>query len=448
MTIMYPLDLPVTAAEIQAKLQELLARTEEWNEWERTVLTMVSDNVASVHRHYVAHVWHEGGIAFDQVAARDDVLHAVNVLASAITQQHAALAPLDVHVDNEIFVLDAGEKLSGLMLEAATLVDDLMVSLRRGPCAITTGTAYGIAMTEWEDSLEFTSPDARSPEIEHAMATIEATPSTRTDAIIKEDTAEVRRECQGERNRERLQKAIDSINDDLSIPKAYRLAWRETNGNVMHIVWGETERGRPGGTEKVEIETNSLHELHPRTISEIARLARSIVLTLGRDVEISENLLEDGQAPGWTRAGPLPILLHMRSLQGDQAGLPDTTWVPGEQPVVTIKNLDLGGATYTYDAETLDEIVIVRGTVSADLQHNCIGNPASVIMTGALFQDDRITIESCIQTPDGTVLTLTSPIVRMAIPPRGVEENPIVAWEAALKNFDAAAVYGETRTAS
>lgn len=480
MTIMYPIDKPVTADDLRARLAELREQGDELTPWQTTVVDLLAKNADAVHAHYMTHVWYENP---DQGPpephkARSQVRHAIETALASIDLRHAGEAHLGdhEHPDDPIMIgdMDARMLVDRLVTAAAMIVDDVMESLRRGECAITDGRAHGIDMDEWSERMDETAwwtdrtgePDVTAPDVDRVTRMIgdgiaaHAGDETRGHSLEqgRQDAkfAKARRlTVQTKRNRERIEAAIALTNENMRLPKGYRLKLQEIKGTRIRLTWGRKpdahEKGgmrelvtRPSGEETVFHDTMSLGETHPRVIADIAKAGRFVAMVLGRDAEIRAAGHELSQPPIWAWAGPLPLVRHTlaRLQSGEDVDMAARGMRVG--PLMSTDGIDLGDgqATYTYNVRTLDETLDLELRLPDTLAYGCVGNPVSVIVQSPLFDDDRVTIQSCETGEDGTEIEILSPIVRLAAAPGNIPQDPEEAWMARLADFDEAKVYG------
>jgi len=459
---MYPINKPVTPADIRTRAAELLAREDEWTPWERIVLAEVRDEAEAVHAHYMRHAWFEiPGLGIpDAKAARDEVLTAVDRLMTRLAPEHACESLVHSSDPVEVDGIDAMGASSLLLVHALLVTDALVESLRRGPCAVDGGCAYGMEISGWNDLLSHADASSRSPVAEMALSRLDegldglrrtGDHSTIQDALR---TKNHRYERQFDRNDERLRTAVRLSNENYAIPDQYHLRVSEPIGNTLKLLWGEEPlddaggglhevRTRPSGGDVVPLQINALYELHPRVISDIARAGRFAAMCLGRDAEIRATGHELTDPPAWTWVGPIPLVHHLRNhLQAGneiQVGTQGIT----EGPFFYARRLDIGGGTYAYSPRTLDESLTLDQPISADLAYACVGNPVGAVVTHPLFDDERIVIEACETSADDTDLDINSPIIRLMDAPEGIEQDPEEAWLSRLRDFDDVAVYGE-----
>lgn len=462
MSILYPIDKPVTPDDIRAKASDLLARTDEWTPWETVVLEMARSHAELVHGHYMRHVWYELEDLGepDVQAARDDVLAGVEALLGAMRPEHAHEAPFRMGTGNDMHDVDGPEAIAALLVHAGIMIDDLVESLRRGPCAIDNNEMHGFDLTAWHEILQFHDADARTPSFDGTLDSIQAAIELAREDETSGGVEELRKiisrriDRQNKRNEERVAATVAGANENYRLPDSFMLRLSRVTETYIHLEWGPNDHApdgmeeivtRPKGTETIQLQLSSLHEVHPVAIANIARAGRFAALSIGRDAEIRSTGSPLSEPPIWTWAGPLPLVRHV--LQRLRAGQDVDVGKGGMTagPLLSAKRIELGdgAAVYAYNARTLDESLTLAQQIPDTLVHACIGNPISVVVKAAMLDDPRVTVQACESEEGRTDFDLISPVVRLVKAPEGYEQDPEAAWMGMLAEFDEHAVYGE-----
>lgn len=453
MSILYPIDKPVTADDVRDRANELLGRAGEWTPWQTTVLTSLRDNAFEVHDHYMRHVWYELealGMP-DEQAARDNVITAAIAMMDRITADDAA----------DAIVLDDGthephDAVAVLLMNAAAMVDDVMEGLRRGPCAIRDDHAHDVGMNDWHDIARFDDMDTSPLEavtaraaLAEGMRAVDALAQGGGDATATVNETNQRRNGHAAaRNAERIARVVDLANQHYRLPDAYRLTVTDHQANGIELSWGDADKAadshRPHGRDRIHVEIDSIGEIRPRAVADVARSGRLAALTLGRDAELRAHGHTLEQPPVWSWAGPLPLVRNVlsRLSAGQDIDVASDGMTVG--PLLGAARIDLGDGTtiYSYNARTLDEWLIMSERIDQGLAHRCIGNPVSIIVRTDMLDDPAVTIARCDVSDAGTEFELASPLMRLQAPPSGTTMDPEAAWTAMLEEFDDEAVYG------
>ncbi len=454
MSILYPINKPVSADDVSSRAVDLLSRGGEWNPWEIAVLETVRDAAAAVHGHYMRHVWFEieGLGQPDPQAARDDVLAGTQALLGRITPDDAGYASVLLTARGEV-ENDPARGVAAMLVHAGRMVDAIMEGLRRGPGAIQDEEAHGVSLDDWHDVLKF-DDETSSPEgawsarsaLREGLRTMTGNIADDQFAVI---TATMSRRMEGAlaRNTARMAAVVDAANSHYRLPDGYRLTVERQDLSHVAVTWGSlivaAGTRRPYGREVVVTEMDVLGEIHPAAISEIARIGRQVALVLGRDTEVVTAGHDLSAPPIWSWAGPIPVVRHIVSRLAAGEDVDVSEGGMGAGPILGVDEVPLGeNARYSYDARTLDEWVTIDQEIPDDLAHACIGNPVSVVISGPLFEGTAITIGACETTSDGTELDILSPIVRLQPAPGGMTEDPETAWIEALAAFNDETVYG------
>ena len=459
MTILYPIDKPVTIEDVRNRAEDLLAQAGEWTRWEGAVLAAVRDNAGRIHDHYMHHVWYEvEGLGDpDPQSARDEVMACAEAMLETVAEEDAAEALILTGGGT-----DAHDALAALLMHAASMVDDLMEGLRRGPGAIRDGQAHDVAVTDWLDLARYDDGDIAP--VASVTARTRLTDGIRSIAALaqagEDETATVgevlarRSSHSADRNAERIDRVVDLANQYYALPEGYRLTVEERREDAVVVAWGSPELSlgslRPHGRDHIQLEINALGEIRPRAIADVARSGRLACLTLGRDAEIRAQGHELGSPPIWAWAGPLPLVRGTlaRLAAGEDIDVTSDGMTAG--PLLGVAGMDLGdgSTTYSYNARTLDEWVSISDKVDDGFAHRCIGNPVTVIVQSPILDDPSVTIARCDPGDEGTEFELTSPLMRLQTPPAGVVAEPDAAWRSMMDGFDDEAVYGPRPLAS
>lgn len=463
MSILYPLDKPVTAEDIRTKASELLAREGEWTPWEAVVLNAVAKHAEQIHGHYMRHVWYELEDLGepDLQAARDDVLAATDHMFSIMEAAHACESLLHADTDRDLDEIEANEAGALLVIHAAALVDDLVESLRRGPCAIVDRHLHGFELSEWAEILRFEDEQIRLPSVDEAVKVLTFGLVEALDAPDDIDLQQAARDAkalnarnQGLRNVERVKAAVELTNQNYRIPETFSLRIASQDARQVVLLWGASDPApdgteelvtRPSGRDVVQLQTTSLGEVHPMAIADIARSGRFAALSVGRDAEIRSAGGTLQEPPIWAWAGPMPVIRHVlaRLRAGEDVDVTRGGLAAG--PLLSAKAIQLGdgAAVYAYNARTLDETLTLYQSIPDTLAHACIGNPLSVIIQAPIFEGGEVTIQACDADGEVTDFDLISPVVRLQPAPSGYEQDPETAWLGMLEGFDEQAVYGD-----
>lgn len=462
MSILYPLDKPVTAEDIRVKARELLGRAGEWTSWEALVLGMLAEHAELVHGHYMRHVWYEvEGLGEPDVQmARDDVMLAVEVLMGAMLPRHAYDEPNHAIQGLGLWDLSVPDVVANLVVHAGVMVDDLVESLRRGPCAIVGGRLHGFSTGEWNEIIQFEDEEVRLPSVEQAFERIGLVMADdgMRDSSGSVGDADGRRRMravnQGRRNEERVAAAIALTNENYGLPEAFTLRLLESAPSHVRLEWGVGApppagmlevRTRPSGRETVQLQITTLDEIHPMAIADVARAGRFAALSIGRDAEIRSTGSTLQEPPIWAWAGPVPLVRHVliKLRAGQDVDVSADGMSAG--PLLSAARIELGdgAAVYAYNARTLDESLSLDQSIPDTLAHACIGNPVRLLIQAPILDDERITVQSCEVGEDGTEFEIVSPLVRLVDAPSGYGQDPEAAWLGMLEGFDETLVYGD-----
>lgn len=455
LAIMYPINKPVSVEDVATRASELLAR-DEWTAWERVVLEAVRENATAVHAHYMRHAWYEieGLGQPDPEAARAGIMAAVGLLVSRMAPLHGPESV--VHSAEPVAVehMTSHGAASLLLVHGLLMVDALVESLRRGPCAVDGASAYGLPISEWNARLAFVDRSAAPRVVVEALDRLEAGIAQASDGSARDEIEAAleiksrRYENQRRRNEERIATVVALANENYALPEPYRLRIDGENGATLRLLWGEhplADDTRPNGGDHIALHINALYELHPRVVADIARAGRFAAMCLGRDAEIVATGSALDNPPPWSWVGPLPLVRHLRELLRQGIEIPIGSHGITEGPFLYTRRLDLGGAVYAHSPRTLDESVTLDAPIDPALAHACIGNPISVVMQHPYLDDPEITIEACETDADSTDFDIASPLVRLVDAPDGVEADPEAAWLDRMADFDDDAVYGPRR---
>ena len=449
----WPLDLDITPEQIRAKVDELLARTGEWDAWETVVLQTMRDHV-------------DGLVAVADGLRAGDTPPEGRMREVALALGTAILPGMLHESRDEDAAISAAACVTENIEHAFDMAGDVVEGLRRSnvpPLAAFVTDPDAFLADAADAVLAAMDPARRDALIAEADAL--AAVRDADDGMLDEDRDDLAatgralrakrwnpreaRETNGaERAEQRVRRAIDAAIAEYGVPERLKPRPFKDDGGGLTYNWGaglptpdepqkvddERRAMLPNGFIKVSLAIDSVGDLPAREVSRLVSEVQRIVLIAGRDVEIDGFGAPMHAPPPWCLAAALPLA---RLIRHDIEAGENPRYAEASGAIVEVDGVGIGangvailksrpllqGTSIHYHADLPE-------TVKAALRGR-VGVPAASIIAHPALEDDRITISALTFHDDGSVeLTLDCPVERVVPLPEGVEleSDPIEAW--------------------